>query len=188
MKVCKQCGEEKPLAEFHPAPTCRQGVRPVCKECVTAARRAERAADPEQRDKERQRDRERYANDPARHAAVKARARAHYAANREAHLQNRHDYYEQNREKWELWRAKRKALQRSVEHRPYTRREIYDRDNGTCRICRNSLPYAPGGFAIDHIVPIALGGPDTPANLQLTCQPCNREKWMNLEGQIHLPV
>lgn len=184
-KTCSQCGVEKPLTDFYKQKQCLYGVHSFCKECLKAGMRARRAANLE---RERQRDRERYANNPERNAAVKARAKAHYDANREHHLQNRRDYYEQNREKWEHWRAKRIALLRGVEHQPYTRREIYERDNGICRICGEPLPYASGGFALDHIVPIALGGPDTPANIQLTCQPCNREKWMNLEGQIHLPV
>jgi 5-methylcytosine-specific restriction endonuclease McrA len=34
-------------------------------------------------------------------------------------------------------------------------------------------------------VPISLGGPDTPANVQLACPPCNRAKWATLDGQIH---
>lgn len=33
------------------------------------------------------------------------------------------------------------------------------RDSDTCHLCG-----MPGADAVDHLVPIALGGPDTPAN------------------------
>lgn len=98
------------------------------------------------------------------------------------------EYYRQNPEVFEKGRARRRARLAEVEHEDYTRREIFDRDGGVCRGCGKELIYGPNQFAIDHIVPISLGGPDTRANVQLMCQPCNRAKWANLEGQIHLPV
>lgn len=98
------------------------------------------------------------------------------------------EYYKKNPEVFERGRAKRRARLANVEHSPYTRREIYDRDGGTCRGCEKALPFEPNGFQIDHIVPISLGGPDTWANVQLMCPTCNREKWNRLEGQIPMPV
>jgi len=112
----------------------------------------------------------------------------HYRDNAEAKKEYQRDYYRKNPEVYQRSRAKRNARKRGVEHQPYTRREIYDRDGGSCRDCGKSLPYGPGGFHIDHIVPLSLGGPDTPANVQLMCPVCNREKWANLDGQVHLPV
>lgn len=90
-------------------------------------------------------------------------------------------YYQDNREYWERSRAKRRAQLAEVEHEPYTRREIYDRDGGLCQGCGVELPFEPNGFQIDHIVPISRGGPDTPANVQLMCPACNREKWARLD-------
>jgi 5-methylcytosine-specific restriction endonuclease McrA len=85
--------------------------------------------------------------------------------------------------------ARRRARKASVESQPYTRREIYDRDGGTCRSCGALLALnAPGAFHVDHIVPYALGGPDIPANVQALCPACNMSKQARLEGQIHLPV
>lgn len=45
-------------------------------------------------------------------------------------------------------------------------------------------PYCPGccklldesTSTIDHVVPLSAGGPDTPSNYCLMCEPCNKEK------------
>lgn len=97
-------------------------------------------------------------------------------------------YYRENTELYELHRRRRAMRLAGVESEDYSRYEIYDRDGGHCRDCEKALPREPGGFQIDHIVPISLGGPDTRANVQLMCPPCNREKWATLEGQIALPM
>jgi 5-methylcytosine-specific restriction endonuclease McrA len=184
-KACSKCGEIKPLTDFYAHKECRNGRRPECKLCFNTAKAMRRLANLE---RARQYDRERYANDPARKAAQKVNAIAHAAANRDHRRAVQRAYYYANKDKHSEWAAKRRAIKRGVEHQPYTRREIYDRDDGHCRICGVALPYEPNGFSLDHIVPLVLGGPDTPANLQLTCQPCNRRKAANLVGQIHLPV
>lgn len=60
---------------------------------------------------------------------------------------------------------------------PVTKRlryEILRRDNHTCRYCGATAPDVK--MTIDHVVPIALGGPDDPANLVAACEPCNSGK------------
>ncbi|MEU9333181.1 HNH endonuclease [Streptomyces sp. NPDC048290] len=54
------------------------------------------------------------------------------------------------------------------------RYEILRRDNHTCRYCGASAPDAP--LRVDHVIPVALGGTDTPANLVTACEPCNSGK------------
>jgi len=54
------------------------------------------------------------------------------------------------------------------------RYEILRRDNHTCRYCGASAPDAP--LRVDHVVPQALGGSDTPDNLVTSCEPCNSGK------------
>jgi 5-methylcytosine-specific restriction endonuclease McrA len=51
------------------------------------------------------------------------------------------------------------------------RRAVFERDGGRCAQCgaRFDLQY-------DHVIPLALGGASTAANLQLLCAPCNRAK------------
>ena len=45
------------------------------------------------------------------------------------------------------------------------------RQNERCAHCE-----AHGRLEIDHIMPVARGGRNDPANLQLLCLPCNRSK------------
>jgi hypothetical protein len=51
------------------------------------------------------------------------------------------------------------------------RREVWNRDAGQCVDCgsREFLEY-------DHIIPISKGGSNTPRNLELRCERCNRSK------------
>jgi 5-methylcytosine-specific restriction endonuclease McrA len=72
-------------------------------------------------------------------------------------------------------------LKRGAAHEPYTLAEIAERDGYCCKLCgvqvlmdlRCPELMAP---TIDHIVPISLGGDDTPANVQLAHFTCNSRK------------
>lgn len=55
------------------------------------------------------------------------------------------------------------------------------RDNYTCRQCGNSTHKEPNLLLeIDHIVPVAKGGPTEESNLQTLCWKCNRSKGAKL--------
>jgi hypothetical protein len=49
---------------------------------------------------------------------------------------------------------------------------IFDRDGFACRYCGDTQ----GPFQLDHVVPIAKGGNNEPANLITACAACNRSK------------
>lgn len=51
---------------------------------------------------------------------------------------------------------------------------LYDRDDGVCGICKT--PVEPEDMHIDHVIPIARGGSNTPANLQIAHSTCNLRK------------
>ncbi len=57
------------------------------------------------------------------------------------------------------------------------RQIIKERDNYTCKYCKNSTYKEPNLLLeIDHIVPVAKGGYTTEDNLQTLCWRCNRNK------------
>lgn len=78
-------------------------------------------------------------------------------------------------------RRRERAQRRGVAHEPYTLVEIAGRDRMRCGLCRKRVamkqvvphPKAP---TIDHILPIAAGGDDTRANVQLAHFECNWKK------------
>ena len=51
------------------------------------------------------------------------------------------------------------------------RRAVWERDGGACTGCG-----AQFDLQYDHVIPVALGGATTAANLQVLCAPCNRRK------------
>lgn len=52
--------------------------------------------------------------------------------------------------------------------------EILRRDSHTCRYCGAQAPDVK--LAVDHVVPVALGGEDVPENLVCACVSCNAGK------------
>jgi 5-methylcytosine-specific restriction enzyme A len=52
-------------------------------------------------------------------------------------------------------------------------RRVRERARHRC-VCGAKVP--PGTGAVDHIVPLALGGTDNLSNLQLLCERCDRIK------------
>jgi hypothetical protein len=59
---------------------------------------------------------------------------------------------------------------------PAIRDLVRQRAGGKCEYCHafERWQYVP--FTVDHVVPIAEGGPDDPTNLALACFHCNRRK------------
>lgn len=53
-----------------------------------------------------------------------------------------------------------------------TRFEVLRRDDFTCRYCRSK----DNELTVDHVVPVALGGSDSPDNLVAACRDCNAGK------------
>lgn len=54
------------------------------------------------------------------------------------------------------------------------RYEVFRRDGHTCRYCGAGAPDVQ--ITVDHVVPLALGGTDEPANLVTACRSCNAGK------------
>lgn len=55
-----------------------------------------------------------------------------------------------------------------------TRFEVMKRDGFVCKYCGNSPTVSP--LVVDHVIPVAKGGTDDPANLVASCVDCNSGK------------
>jgi 5-methylcytosine-specific restriction endonuclease McrA len=52
---------------------------------------------------------------------------------------------------------------------------VWRRDEGRCARCGSAE-----SLEFDHVIPLAMGGSNTARNLQLLCEPCNRQKGPSL--------
>lgn len=82
--------------------------------------------------------------------------------------------------------AKRCALCRSV-HPCLTANELAERDGATCGICGGPVDTSLSGRelmgpVVDHVIPRAHRGPNTPGNVQLAHMLCNARKQDRLTG------
>lgn len=73
---------------------------------------------------------------------------------------------------------RRRRMLDSAEQEPYIREEIFERDGWVCHLCDEVID--PGArwpdtksVSIDHIVPLSLGGGDTPDNVRAAHYGCN---------------
>ena len=57
---------------------------------------------------------------------------------------------------------------------PFTRANIYRRDDYCCQYCGNA--FATADLTFDHVVPAAAGGRKVWENIVTACVPCNRKK------------
>lgn len=77
---------------------------------------------------------------------------------------------------------RKRARLAGVEYEAVQPRKVFDRDGWRCQICGISTPAKCRGThkknapELDHVIPIALGGPHTYGNVQCACRQCNGKK------------
>jgi len=69
---------------------------------------------------------------------------------------------------------------------PFSRRNIYIRDNGECQYCGKHLK--TDEYTLDHVIPRSQGGVSSWANLVLSCVRCNKHKAGQTPQQAHMPL
>lgn len=78
----------------------------------------------------------------------------------------------------ELWPEDVRAVparQAKAQRVTRRRREVFDRSEGLCHYCGTTLTL-DGSWHVEHMVPKALDGTDTPGNLVAACTACNLAK------------
>lgn len=86
---------------------------------------------------------------------------------------------------------KREALKRStasIGSETIKRFDIFERDRWVCQLCRKKIDRSakvphPKSPVLDHVLPLAVGGSHTPANVQCAHFICNSTKRANVFGQ-----
>lgn len=100
--------------------------------------------------------------------------RAYYLANRQRILARNQAWRSDNPEKAAEIVARRRARRRGVIVEVVDRAAIIARDRSTCHLCGLLVP--ADDIHLDHVVPLALGGEHTAANLKVTHSLCNLRK------------
>lgn len=180
LRRCRACDKVKPIESFGINRATPDGIHRYCRECVNARSRQDRVDDPERararrmRSYYKHRDRERRLGNE--------RQREWREANPEAHRESVkawvRDNPETSREQKQRMAARRAAAGQPQPGSPQWEAErliVLERDDGVCGICGGDVD--PLAFTIDHIIPIARGGPHEMANLQLAHKLCNNRKY-----------
>ncbi len=106
---------------------------------------------------------------------IKEYAKGRYQEKKPTMLMQMKEWRENNKESMRQYSKARKARNRCAEgaHTAQDIRKLERLQRMKCAYCRSCLK---GGYHLDHIVPLALGGTNWPHNLQLLCQTCNLSK------------
>jgi 5-methylcytosine-specific restriction endonuclease McrA len=65
-------------------------------------------------------------------------------------------------------------MKRAFAQVPFSRANVYARDDHRCQYCAKSFP--PAQLTFDHVLPVARGGLKGWDNIVTCCIPCNRRK------------
>ena len=88
-------------------------------------------------------------------------------------------------------KRRRRAAKSGAKSEPYTLAEIAARDRNVCQLCKKRVAMTrsvpdPKAPVIDHVLPLARGGDDTRANVQLAHFLCNSIKSARGSQQLAL--
>lgn len=81
---------------------------------------------------------------------------------------------------------RRRAAKFGCDYEPVSKRSVFERDGWRCYLCGCETPKhlsgttEPNAPELDHVVPLAKGGPHTYRNVRCACRACNRDKGARL--------
>jgi hypothetical protein len=184
MKICSKCKVERHKSEFHKSARKKDGLQSNCKVCEAARNLSYRADNPWKRAATCA---AWTAANPEKNAAKSAKwaaANPLYAA--EWAAANPEMVAARNRNR------RARVLNAEGKHTSADVRLIFESQHGLCANCKTKL-FKSGEkkYHVDHIMPLALGGSNWPANLQCLCPFCNLSKgakhpddWAKQNGRL----
>lgn len=170
MKICTKCKVEKGLTDFFKDKVKPDGYYSSCKECCKAYKQSEAykklksAHDKTYVEKHRDK--------------VRLIKSLHYYSKKDYYRnQMRANYLNKSEDYKERARQRKNLLKAGVQI-PYSKQEIYERDGGLCFRCLEVVDLtlnhpSPKCFSFHHLIPIKLGGHDTPDNVVSSHLECN---------------
>lgn len=78
------------------------------------------------------------------------------------------------------------TIARRMDDVPFSRANIYARDEHRCQYCGREFPV--GELTFDHVVPVSQGGRKDWENIVTACIPCNRRKGGRTPAQAGMQV
>lgn len=77
-------------------------------------------------------------------------------------------------------------IKRRFDYVPFSRANIYARDDHTCQYCGDTFPL--GDLTFDHVLPVTQGGRKDWENIVTSCIDCNRKKGGRTPAEAGLRV
>jgi len=179
-KTCNRCGQTKAVSDFYKY-TGSQTPRSMCKLCCNKAVNDSRAKDPSVYKKQNLD--YYYKNKDALNEYRRAKWPQVYEQTAEHRSKQRKQYYKDNPEIVRANARKRRARKKNNGFEKYTEAQVLELYGNICHLCKKpidlSLPRKIGSegwrnsLQIDHVIPLAKGGPDMLANVKPSHAKCN---------------
>lgn len=106
---------------------------------------------------------------------IRKRQSEYYKKNRDKFIRSAFIYSVNNKDRVRAYKANNRAQRKNAQGH-HTKDDILRILKDQKHKCANCLCDVSGGYHVDHIMPLKLGGTNWPDNLQILCPTCNLRK------------